>query len=67
MLLSMVLLSFLASQNLLVNIGLKKPFRAANERLKTQRCYANIVFAAKESAPQSEPIPCERSTIRYMA
>ena len=50
MFLSMVLLSLLASQNLLAKMGLKKPFKATNERLKTQKSYSNIVFAAKESS-----------------
>ena len=34
MLLSMVVLSFLASHNFLLSLGLKKPFKAVNERLK---------------------------------
>jgi hypothetical protein len=48
-----------------MSIGIRKPFVKANERLKSQRSYANIVFAEKESAPQTEPTPVERLPVRY--
>ena len=47
---SVVLLSFVASHNILGNLAVKTPSQGVNERLKSQRAYADIVFASKEQA-----------------
>ena len=44
---SVVLLSYVASHNVLGSLAAKKPFQGVNERLKSQRAYADIVFASK--------------------
>ena len=46
-LLAVILLTFLASHNFLLSFGFKLPFEAENERLRTQKDYANIVFGNK--------------------
>lgn len=42
-------LAFISSHNLLFSLGLKKPFRKENERMREQNLYADIVFKSKES------------------
>ena len=43
---SVVFLSFVASHNVLGNMAVRVPTEGVNERLKDQRAYADIVFAA---------------------
>ena len=52
-----VLLSFLASHNIVPGL-VRKPYKVANERLRSQRQYAEIVFTGKRSgsgADSDEP------------
>jgi hypothetical protein len=44
---SAVVLSFLASHNLMMNIGIKEAFGGENSRLQAKKEVANIVFANK--------------------
>ena len=39
-----VLLAFIASHNILGSLGIKKPLATVNERLRSKKEYANIVF-----------------------
>ena len=45
---ALVALAFLLSHNVFLTLGINLPFEAENERLKSKRDYANIVFSGKE-------------------
>lgn len=48
-----VVLSFIASHNFLLTLGIKKPFDKENTNLKAQNDYASIVFKSKASVEEN--------------
>lgn len=53
--LALVLLSFLSSHNILGSLAVRQPFKVANERLRSQRDYADIVFASRPPVSKEGP------------
>lgn len=49
-----VLLAFIASHNILGSLGIKKPLATVNERLRSKKEYADIVFEGINSAQNAE-------------
>lgn len=56
-----VALSFLSSHNLLFSLGINKPFRKENERLKEQNIYADIVFKNKSQTSNAKEIEDQKN------